>query len=312
VPSSPIDVLVRHPEPLTPPNPHTEPSGLPGLAEILDRLPDPRTARGRRYRLGPLLVLCLLAVVSGATSLAAVGRYASGCTPDLLDRIGIPARRRGRLAVSTIGRLLSRLDGDALDQAVYGYLTRLADNPADDTAPRSGARPRLTGIAIDGKTLRGSRTGTGARHLLAATRHDTQTVLAQRQIDTGGNEIGAFTPLLDHLDLAGTVITCDAMHTQHEHARRIVALGGHYIFLLKANQPALQRVLKNLPWRDIPLDDRTAAPDTAAARSAGSRPAWSTPLRRSRTRRRRSRSNAAAPTARPARPPSSRLAPSPA
>jgi predicted transposase YbfD/YdcC len=48
------------------------------------------------------------------------------------------------------------------------------------------------------------------------------------------------------------------MHTQHEHARRIVALGGHYILLAKANQPTLHRALKNLPWRDIALDDRTA------------------------------------------------------
>jgi predicted transposase YbfD/YdcC len=251
-------VLVRHCESFSPACSPTESPDLAGLADVLDRLPDPRSPRGRRYRLGPLLVLCLLAVLSGATSLAAIGRYAAGCAPDLLTRIGLPAPRRGRLATSTLGRLLAQLDGDALDRATYDYLSHLIRQPAGDIADLPNSRPRLTAIAVDGKTLRGSRTGKGTVHLLAATHHDTQVVLAQQQIDAKSNEIPAFAPLLDHLNLAGTVITTDALHTQHDHARTIVAGGGHYIFIVKANQPTLRRHLKQLPWRDIPLDDRTA------------------------------------------------------
>ncbi|MEU2462474.1 MULTISPECIES: transposase [Streptomyces] len=43
-------------------------------------------------------------------------------------------------------------------------------------------------------------------------------VLAQRQVDGKSNEIPAFAPLLDSIDLTGTVITADALHTQHDHA----------------------------------------------------------------------------------------------
>ncbi|MEU2867559.1 transposase family protein [Streptomyces mirabilis] len=74
MPSSLIDVLQRHREDAD--LLHLS-AGLPELAalsEVLDRLPDPRRVRGRRYRLGSLLALCLLAVLGGATTLAGIAR----------------------------------------------------------------------------------------------------------------------------------------------------------------------------------------------------------------------------------------------
>ncbi|MFI6456277.1 ISAs1 family transposase [Streptosporangium amethystogenes] len=102
------------------------------------------------------------------------------------------------------------------------------------------------------KTLHGTTV-----HLLAATRHDTQTVVAQRQIEAKSNEIPAFAPLLSGLDLTSVMITADALHTQHTHAQQIVAAGGHYLFVVKGNQPTLHRRLKALPWREAILNDRT-------------------------------------------------------
>lgn len=250
MPSSPINVLSRHLEHLTLTDPAAD---LPTLAEVLDAVPDPRSRRGRRYRLGPLLALALLAVLGGATSLAKITRFIAGYDCDLRTRLGLPPTIR--LAASTLGRLLARLDGDAFDAATCTYLAQLAACQPPQTA--TATRPPLLGLAVDGKTLRGSRTGDGTVHLLAATRHDTQTVLAQRQVDAKSNEIPAFTPLLRGLDLAGLVITADALHTQADHARQIVADGGHYLFLVKGNQPTLHRRLKALPWREAILNDRT-------------------------------------------------------
>jgi predicted transposase YbfD/YdcC len=94
-------------------------------------------------------------------------------------------------------------------------------------------------------------------HLPAAARHDTQTVIAQRQIAATSNEIGAFAPLLSGLELSNVVVTADALHTQAEHARQILAAGGHYLLIVKGNQPTLHRRLKALPWRHAILNDRT-------------------------------------------------------
>lgn len=69
-----------------------EPEQLTSLAEVLGRIPDPRRVRGRRYRRGSLLALCLVAVLGGATSLAGIARFAADTGYDLrkrLDRIGL-------------------------------------------------------------------------------------------------------------------------------------------------------------------------------------------------------------------------------
>ncbi|MEV1245991.1 ISAs1 family transposase [Nonomuraea sp. NPDC049750] len=254
MPSSTIDVLSRHLEHV----PFADPtSDLPTLAAVLDAVPDPRSRRGRRYRLGPLLALSLLAVLGGATSLTKITRFIAGYDPALRAKLGLPTTIR--LASSTLGRLLARLDGDTFDVATCAYLAALTTchPPQATTDTTATARTPLLGLAVDGKTLRGSRTSDDVTHLLAAVRHDTQIVLAQRQVEAKSNEIPAFTPLLGGLDLSSMVITADALHTQHDHARQIVAAGGHFLFIAKGNQPSLHRRLKSLPWREAILNDRT-------------------------------------------------------
>jgi predicted transposase YbfD/YdcC len=251
VSSSPIDVLVRQCEGVVLPCPPAELPGLRTLAEVLARVPDPRRVQGRRYRLGPLLALCLVAVLGGATSLARIARFAADSSPDLRTQLGL---HRATPAATTLGRLLARLDGDAFDDAVGAWLARLATDPVD---PADELVPALAGLAVDGKAVRGSRADGGTVHLLAAARHDSQAVVAQRQIETKSNEIPAFAPLLQGLDLRGVVVTADAMHTQRGHAEHIVARGGHYLLVAKGNQKKLRKQLGRLPWRDIPLLDRT-------------------------------------------------------
>jgi len=56
-------------------DPCRPPEELTSFRETLDQLPDPRRVRGRRYRLGSLLALCLLAVLGGATTLAGIARF---------------------------------------------------------------------------------------------------------------------------------------------------------------------------------------------------------------------------------------------
>ena len=54
------------------------------------------------------------------------------------------------------------------------------------------------------------------------------------------------------------MVTADALHTQREHAEWLVtAKHAAYLLIVKANQPALHQQLRILPWRDIPIADRT-------------------------------------------------------
>ncbi|WP_411089812.1 ISAs1 family transposase [Streptomyces sp. 061-3] len=71
-------------------------------------------------------------------------------------------------------------------------------------------------------------------------------------------EITCFQPLLEVVaDLAGVVVTSDALHTQREHAAYLLGRRAHYIVIVKGNQKNLRKQLKALPWKDIPLLGRT-------------------------------------------------------
>ncbi|GIH76819.1 hypothetical protein Plo01_32480 [Planobispora longispora] len=170
-------MLTHHREHVTSTAPIASPDDLPAPADVLDTPPDPRSRRGRRYRLGSLLALSLIAVLGGAASLAAITRCISGYDPDLLARAGLPGT--APLAAGTLRRLLSRLDGDAFDVATCGYLATLATRPLPEADDHRARRTPSVGLAVDGKMLRGSRSSTGSTgSLLAALRHDTQTVAA--------------------------------------------------------------------------------------------------------------------------------------
>ncbi|MET8246638.1 ISAs1 family transposase [Streptomyces sp. NPDC005202] len=200
-----------------------------------------------------MLALTACAVLAGATSLLAVGEWITDAPPSVLERLGVRpdplSPKRCLPAEATLRRLLGRIDGDALDPAVGRWL---ADR-------RAGADGRLHAVAVDGKTLRGAARATGRKiHLLAACDHLSGLVLAQLDVGEKTNEITCFQPLLETLaDLAGVVVTSDAMHTQREHASYLLGRGAHYVVTVKGNQKKLHKQLKSLPWKQIPLQGRT-------------------------------------------------------
>lgn len=88
--------------------------------------------------------------------------------------------------------------------------------------------------------------------------HTTGLILAQTDVSEKTNEITCFQPLRDTVaDLAGTVITADATHTQREHAAYLLGRKAHHIVIVKGNQKHLLRQLTSLHWKDIPLLGRT-------------------------------------------------------
>ena len=211
------------------------------LLSVLETVPDPRDRRGVRYSLAGVLALAVTATVAGCRSFAAIGQWAAETTADKLLSFGLTSG--GAPDESTLRKLFARLDADALDQALGGWMwTR--------TFTVDGRRV----IALDGKTVRGARTRPDGKapHLVAAFDHGAGAVLGQVAVDAKSNEIPAVRTLLGHLDLDGAVVTLDAMHTQTDTATAITDAGGDYVFTVKANMPTLHQKLKKLPWKDIP------------------------------------------------------------
>jgi predicted transposase YbfD/YdcC len=152
-----------------------------------------------------------------------------------------------------------QVPGEAtIRRVLYGWTATRWTPPS--ARGRPAGRLRLPShrrvLAVDDKRLRASARDGHQVHLLAALDHDG-AVLAQRQVPTATNEIATFQPLLDGLDLAGVVVTADALHTQRDHASFLVEAGAEDLLVVKANQPALYAQLAGLPWRQIPVMDRT-------------------------------------------------------
>jgi predicted transposase YbfD/YdcC len=204
---------------------------LPSLKDALAEVPEFRQARGRRYDLLPVLLLCCVAVMCGARSQAAIADWGRNYGARWLERLGI--RRQRGPSQPTLHRLLRGLDCRKLEQAVTKW--------AEEVLRRLSGRGRaLEALALDGKTLCGSQQqGAEAVHLLSALSHRLGVVMAQVAVSDHANEIGHADELLRAVVLEGRVVTSDALLTQREVARSILDRGGDYLLAVKENQPTL-------------------------------------------------------------------------
>jgi predicted transposase YbfD/YdcC len=242
------------------------------LVAALATVPDPRARRGIRHRLVTVLALAVCAVLAGARSYVAIAEWAHDLPLGVRIRLGLTVARAAP-SESAIRRILQNLDPEALDRAVSDWLIARAartspptPDPAQPSAPQQNggsgtariAAPPPRVIAVDGKSARGARRADErAVHLLAALDTRCGIVLGQSVVDGKTNEITAFAPLLDRVDITDAIITADALHTQDEHARYLHRRGAHYVFIVKGNRPRLHQQLAGLPWRDIPAVDLT-------------------------------------------------------
>ena len=175
--------------------------------------------------------------------------------------------------------MLADLDGDALDQALGGYAADVtggqAPTPVIPASPGPAEREQrratvrvvthpapaglLPAAAIDGKLVHGTVTPAGRVFLVAAITHGTGVVLGQRQVADKRGEGTVVESLLNGLDVAGMVLSLDALHTTKKTARPITGkLNAHYLLILKGNQPlASQAAQALLCGTDTEFAERT-------------------------------------------------------
>ena len=99
--------------------------------------------------------------------------------------------------------------------------------------------------------------------VLSGVRHGNGITLASREIGAKMNKIPEFQPLLDPIndvDLAGAIITANALHAQHAHTAHLHRHSAHYLRTIKKNQRGEARQLRRLPWKkEVPVIHRDDA-----------------------------------------------------
>ena len=200
-----------------------------GFLDHMRVVPDHRIAGMVTYPLDELLLARLVGVVCAADDWDGVEEVAKGALAWLR---GFLPYRNGVATAQTFRKVFRLLDAEALTQGFAAWA--------------ASARGALSGqvVAVDGKTLRGSKAspdGKGALHLVSAYATEAGLVLAQRAVDGKSDEITAIPDLLDMLDLKSAIVSIDAIGTQKEIAARIVDKGADCVLALKGNQTSLHQ-----------------------------------------------------------------------
>jgi len=190
---------------------------------------DRRAANGIRSR--AVLLLSCAAMLCGYRRYGAIAEWGRNYGPALLRALGFT--RATAPCAATLYLIFKRLDVTALEAALGRWAEEvLAALPAEE-----GEREAL---AIDGKTLRGSRKqGARGAHLLSALSHRLGVTLGQQAIATKQGEQSALYTLLTTFLIEGRVLTMDALPTSRRAARTIHSRGGFSVMIVKANQPQL-------------------------------------------------------------------------
>src|SRR2546427_2742063 len=212
------------------------------LWERLATLHDARRPRGKRYPLPLVLVLLVLAKLSGEDRPSGIADWVAHRHWVLQQALGLTWARMPHH--NTFRRVLAgAVDPAELDAAVGAFFRQ---------QPGVG---RSVLVSIDGKTVRGTipPSATRGEHLLAAYLPHEGVVLMQVAAGDKENEITVAPQVLRVLDLRGKVVVGDAMHTQRALSEQILAAGGAYVWIAKDNQPTLHADITDL----FTVDDRT-------------------------------------------------------
>lgn len=210
----------------------------PVLMDVLSDITDPRQARGKRHFLKAILALSVAAMLCGYRSYSAIAEWGHHYGAEFLQALGF--RRRKAPCAATFFNVYQKLDEAELERKLGAWAEGLSHLTQEETE-------LLEQTCLDGKSLRGSRKqGAQAAHLLSALGQRLGMTLGQVAVSDKTNEIGVVLDLLKGLMLEGKVVTCDALLTQREVAQEITERGGHYVMIVKGNQPTLHEEITEL------------------------------------------------------------------
>ena len=197
---------------------------LGSIQAHFSKLEDPRIERRKLHPLINILVIAICGVISGAENWVDIEMYGNlkkEWLKQFLDlRHGIPSH-------DTFGRVFRLLKAEAFQACFLAWVKAISEVTEGQV------------IAIDGKELRRSmdaRLGKRAIHMVSAWASENRLVLAQQKVNEKSNEITAIPALLEMLEIAGCIVTIDAMGCQTAIAQQITEQQGDYVLAVKENQ----------------------------------------------------------------------------
>jgi predicted transposase YbfD/YdcC len=205
--------------------------------EHFANLNDPRIERSKEHLLKDIIAIAILAVISGADGWAGIEAYGNAKYEWLKSFLELP---NGIPSHDTFSRVFARIEPQQFQECFLSWVNSIV------------GELKLEVIAIDGKTMKQSYDRNDqqkALHIVTAWSSSHQLVLGQRKVHKKSNELTAIPELIEMLEIAGSVITIDAMGCQKDITSLIVKKKGDYILALKGNQKLLHKAVKE--WFEL-------------------------------------------------------------
>lgn len=186
---------------------------LAALQSQLDTLDDPRRGQGKRHRQGLVLLIVLLATISGYLGYRAIEDFLAKHHAQLLTLF---QPDKGRIpSYSTVRRVLMGVD--------FQQFTQIYKNWIVHHLPRQRDSAGEHWMSVDGKSLRGTARPDYV-HLVSIFSSFDKVVLDTGKVDRKSNEIPLVQRMIAESDLKEVIYTIDALHCQKKRPRSLSTL----------------------------------------------------------------------------------------
>jgi len=210
------------------------------LVEHFKSITDPRVDRTKDHDLIDILVIAICGLLCAAESfndMEDFGKAKEDWFRTFLKlRSGIPSH-------DTFNRVFAALDPKEFLECFLRWTQSLRQAVAQEI------------VALDGKALRRAlNRQESPKYVVSAWAESNNLVLGQLKVEEKSNEITAVPELLRVLELAGCIVTVDAMGCQKKIAKEIIEADADYVLALKANQETVHAEVKG--FLDATLEDK--------------------------------------------------------
>ena len=204
-----------------------------GLLDHFSGIQEPR-ADNSQHLLVEIISIAICAAICGANNWVEVELFGQAKQDWFATFLELP---NGIPSHDTFGRVFGLIDAEQFQSCFLKWMQTASDLTEGQIVP------------IDGKKLRRSHdkaNGQAAIHMVSAWATENRLVLGQIKVNDKSNEITAIPELLSLLELAGCIVTIDAMGCQTAIAAQIVEKDADYVLAVKDNQENLHQDIQEL------------------------------------------------------------------
>jgi len=203
------------------------------IADYFSNLQDPRSDN-RSHLLLDIIIIAICAAICDADTWTDVELFGQSKEQWFRKFLELP---HGIPSHDTFSRVFALIDTEQFQESFRDWIAAVEERTGGEI------------VALDGKQLRRSHDkakGKKAIYMVSAWASENSLVLGQQKVDDRSNEITAVPQLLDLLEVAGCIVTTDAMNCQVETAKKVIENDADYVFVVKENQPRLLETIQAL------------------------------------------------------------------